>query len=331
MIWIWVRISPFAVMCLTETHPKVNLRNAHAWSVPTEKALKLIASYAPLLELGAGTGYWASQLMEYATDLLVFDEKHFQSSFNDQTQISEGQEISARYFCQVQQGGPEIANKYADRTLLLMWPDYMGYGAYGLQCLQHYQGNTLILIGEWKNSTFGSYAQGISEHGQSFSLDFQEKSKPSLSWLKSWTYQPGHCSWIAYKSFEGGTHKKKRRFRKGCIFLKGLGPTETVVILHKWYSDDVLKIDLIYLNTFDVFQEMWKALKNWKLCWYFPWESTLRRRLSLDAWYQNWWVGLPQQWWQRAWGVLWFGLIVGFFPAAKLEPYQFSSTCKNTN
>ena len=56
-----------------------------------------------------------------------------------------------------------------------MWPDYMRFGTCGLQCLQHYQGKKLILIGEWNNSTFGSYAQGISEHGQSFSLDSQEK------------------------------------------------------------------------------------------------------------------------------------------------------------
>ena len=217
------RISPFAAMCLTETHPKVNLRNAHAWSVPTEKALKLIASYAPLLELGAGTGYWASQLMEFATDILVFDEKHFQISFNDQTQISEGQEISARYFCQVQQGGPEIASKYADRTLLLMWPDYMGYGTYGLQCLQHYQGNTLILIGEWKNSTFGSYAQGISEHGQSFSLDFQEKVEAEFELIEILDLPTWPLFLDRLQIFRRRNTQKKRRFRKRCIFFEGTG------------------------------------------------------------------------------------------------------------
>lgn len=265
--------------------------------------------------------------MEFATDILVFDEKHFQSSFNDQTQISEGQEISARYFCQVQQGGPEIANKYADRTLLLMWPDYMGFGTYGLQCLQHYQGNTLILIGEWKNSTFGSYAQGISEHGQSFSLDFQEKVEAEFELIEILDLPTWPLFLDRLQIFRRRNTQKKRRFRKGCIFLKGLGPTETVVILHKWYSDDVLKIDLIYLNTFDVFQEMWKALSNWKFCWYFPWESTLRR-LSLDAGYQNWWVGLPQQWWQRAWGVLWLGWLLAHFPQPSWSLMSFQAPAR---
>ena len=158
-----------------------------------------------------------------SVDILAFDEKHFQSSFNDQTDISEGHEISCQYFCDVKPGAfghliaMSLRNKlnlglnfplakltvfeiwqrphlqttavlkpshwptggletvHQDRTLLLMWPDYMGFGTYGLQCLQQYKGQKLILIGEWKDSTFGSYAKGISEHGQSFSLEFQQK------------------------------------------------------------------------------------------------------------------------------------------------------------
>lgn len=37
-------------------------------------------------------------------DILAFDEGRFQSSFNDKTDISEGQEISGRYFCEVKPG-----------------------------------------------------------------------------------------------------------------------------------------------------------------------------------------------------------------------------------
>ena len=40
------------------------LRNHHAWSVPSDAALRILASHAPLLELGAGTGYWASLLKQ---------------------------------------------------------------------------------------------------------------------------------------------------------------------------------------------------------------------------------------------------------------------------
>lgn len=68
-----------------------------------------------------------------------------------------------------------MISQYPDRTLVLMWPDYMGYGTYGLDCLHHYKGDKLILIGEWRTSTLGQYTSGISNHGQSFSLDFQLK------------------------------------------------------------------------------------------------------------------------------------------------------------
>ena len=30
-----------------------------AWAVPTEKALDILLSFSPLVELGAGKGYWA--------------------------------------------------------------------------------------------------------------------------------------------------------------------------------------------------------------------------------------------------------------------------------
>ena len=139
-----------------------------------------------------------------SVDIVAFDEKHFHSSFNSQTDISEGQEISSKYFCDVKQGGPESVGQYEDRTLLLMWPDYMGFGAYGLQCLQHYKGQKLILIGEWKNSTFGSYSKGVSEHGQSFSLEFQNKVEDE---------EVQKIVWVNYRGLTGimisiGNHPK---------------------------------------------------------------------------------------------------------------------------
>ncbi|CAK9071622.1 unnamed protein product [Durusdinium trenchii] len=154
---------------------QVKIRNEYSWSVPTEEALRLLALHQPLVELGAGAGYWASLLKQLPVDILAFDEKHFRSSFNERANISQGQEISFKYFCEVLPGGPEMISQYPDRTLVLMWPDYMGYGTYGLDCLHHYKGDKLILIGEWRTSTLGQYTSGISNHGQSFSLDFQLK------------------------------------------------------------------------------------------------------------------------------------------------------------
>ena len=68
----------------------------------------------------------------------------------------------------VVEGGPEAVRAHAGRTLMLMWPDYMGFGSYGLSCLEGYGGDTLVLIGEWRGRTLCD-----STAGQSFSEEFQ--------------------------------------------------------------------------------------------------------------------------------------------------------------
>ena len=39
-------------------------------------------------------------------------------------------------FCEVLDGGPEKVDEHADRTLVLMWPDYRGLGTFGTECLE---------------------------------------------------------------------------------------------------------------------------------------------------------------------------------------------------
>lgn len=76
-------------------------------------------------------------------------------------------------FFDVKDGGPEALDDHPDRTLVLMWPDYQGSGTFGVECLQRYAGDYLILVGEWVGRTFGAYREGLPNHGQSFSCDFQ--------------------------------------------------------------------------------------------------------------------------------------------------------------
>ena len=44
-----------------------------AFAVPSERALDLLASYAPLVEMGAGTGYWARLLQLRGVQVAAFD------------------------------------------------------------------------------------------------------------------------------------------------------------------------------------------------------------------------------------------------------------------
>eukprot|EP00960_Hanusia_phi_P047034 758184-Hanusia_phi.AAC.12 len=77
---------------------------------------------------------------------------------------------------QVKLGGSEMIKEHQDRTLVLMWPDFLGKGSFGLQALEEYAGEFLILVGEWKGRTWGAYTPELDDHGQSFSQEFQVRA-----------------------------------------------------------------------------------------------------------------------------------------------------------
>jgi len=147
----------------------VGLRQQVAWSVPTEEALGMIGKYAPLVELGAGTGLWAQLLSDRGVDIVSFDLPEWDSKYGEKSSDTGSLQGQTRNNI-IRTGGPEELVQHPERTLLLMWPDYQGMGGFGLECLQMYTGTTLVLAGEWQDNTFGL----VQPWGQSFSKDFQE-------------------------------------------------------------------------------------------------------------------------------------------------------------
>ena len=47
------------------------LRREYAWALPDERALRVLEAYAPLVEVGAGKGYWASLLHARGVDVVL--------------------------------------------------------------------------------------------------------------------------------------------------------------------------------------------------------------------------------------------------------------------
>lgn len=91
---------------------KVNsLCEKYAWAVPDERALRIISYFSPIVEMGAGKGYWASLLRNRGVDIIAFDKYIDLDSC----------------FTPVERGGPEeIARKkktLKGRTLFLCYPD----------------------------------------------------------------------------------------------------------------------------------------------------------------------------------------------------------------
>lgn len=114
------------------------LVRAYAWSIPSPRDIACLATAAQgrdVVEIGAGTGYWAWQLAQAGVRVWAYDRHP---------------EGKTRYcgptrYVPVVQGGPEKAAVHSDAVLLLCWPPP---GSMPIEALGTYAGDTVIFIGE---------------------------------------------------------------------------------------------------------------------------------------------------------------------------------------
>jgi len=111
------------------------LVHKYSWAIPNNEALNIIAKYAPIVEIGAGLGYWAFLLRERGVVIRAFDNKTYMSKSRP-----------LKEWTKVKWGDPSILKKYPDYTLFLCWPPYATKMA--SCCLNYYRGKTVIYIGE---------------------------------------------------------------------------------------------------------------------------------------------------------------------------------------
>ena len=119
----------------------------YAYAVPTSHAIESIVKYGPVVEIGAGTGYWASLLKKAGVKVVAYD------SIPTNVEGEEQNEFHANVpsFCTVHQSGPQILRKYATHSLFVCFPppdDNMA-----LDSLRAFTGQHIIHIGEWEGFT----------------------------------------------------------------------------------------------------------------------------------------------------------------------------------
>ena len=115
----------------------------YSWAIPSDDALATIRKHAPLIEIGAGKGYWASLL---DVDIICFDLCLGENTYADST----------KNYYPITLGGPEKLLEHPERTLFLCWPPYDDPMA--ADCLKVYQGDRLIFIGEGHGGCTGDSA-----------------------------------------------------------------------------------------------------------------------------------------------------------------------------
>jgi hypothetical protein len=105
------------------------LVRTYAWAIPTEAVIARIVAKGPVVEMGAGGGYWSALVQRSGGDITPFDAA-----------------APARTWCEVQRGDPSVLDDRTEDALLLVWPPFRSDMA--AQCLTRFRGSTLLYAGE---------------------------------------------------------------------------------------------------------------------------------------------------------------------------------------
>lgn len=87
----------------------------YAWAIPNDDALLEIAKYSPLIEVGAGTGYWAWLLRQLGVDILAFDKYPPSQNSTSKSEFHP----DADTWTEVLEGDESVLDSIIDRTLFL--------------------------------------------------------------------------------------------------------------------------------------------------------------------------------------------------------------------
>lgn len=108
----------------------------YGFALPNDEAIAKITNLSPIVEVGAGSGYWSKLSHENGCDIIATDDYSGEYSFKmaDHFSVENIDAVSA-------------VEKYPDRNVLMIWPSLGDNWA--RECIENIKsGNYLIFIGE---------------------------------------------------------------------------------------------------------------------------------------------------------------------------------------
>jgi len=121
-----------------------NLAQRYSYVFPDDRSLTALAALGPLVEIGAGTGYWAFRLRALGVDIVAFDQAP-----PDGAQPNRYHATTLTW-TEVFAGDHTVLTQYVDRALFLCWaPLFSSLG----ECLAFYSGNIIAVIGDGGHRT----------------------------------------------------------------------------------------------------------------------------------------------------------------------------------
>jgi len=143
-----------------------------SFTIPYYEILKKIASYSPIVEIGAGSGYLARCLTEMEADVIAYDT--FPPGDHSPWEWFEGNPWFDDSWFHIIKGDESSAAHHPDRTLLMAWPmpfSRMAYNA--LAGFKNAGGRTVIFIGDPHPGSSGDeyFYQFLYQHEEIENID----------------------------------------------------------------------------------------------------------------------------------------------------------------
>jgi hypothetical protein len=104
----------------------------YSWAIPNRAALNALSKISPIIEIGAGLGYWAYLLNKRKIKIKCFDNFSWP--------------IKGSKWFPIEKGTYTALTKSKAKTLFLCWPPYKNSVAY--KCLKTFKGDFVAYIGE---------------------------------------------------------------------------------------------------------------------------------------------------------------------------------------
>ena len=99
-----------------EDQYRLQLAQRYSYVVPEPQLLEVIRHHSPLLELGAGTGYWAYLLRAMGADVIAYDHAPVGAV------TANRYHVNFRLWTEVRHGDVDVVANHVDRALFLCWP-----------------------------------------------------------------------------------------------------------------------------------------------------------------------------------------------------------------
>lgn len=127
-----------------------NWPRSHSYAYPllTRQAAIKIASYGPIVDLGAGTGYLAAQIERMTGALITPVDICPVGQHGLRAEEAENGWHHGRSFTRVMQGDERILRRYPGYTLCLMFPPKETELPLAYKALRLYEGEHLVYVGE---------------------------------------------------------------------------------------------------------------------------------------------------------------------------------------